>query len=94
MVLRFQATLDLADGSISHSGSLGAVVIEGSNARLNGTITGNGGAGVVIGDLSMVTFTGATVTGNGGGTDVVCNPQYPVTSGVASTGGITNCVEP
>ena len=94
VVLRFQAILDLADGSISHSGSLGAVVIEGSIARLNGTITGNGGAGVVIGDLSMVTFTGATVTGNGGGTDVVCNPQYPVTSGVTSTGGTTNCVEP
>ena len=94
VVLRFQAILDLADGSISHSGSLGAVVIEGSIARLNGTITGNGGAGVVIGDLSMVTFTGATVTGNGGGTDVVCSPQYPVTREVASTGGTTNCVEP
>ena len=94
VVLRFHALLDLVDGSISHNGSLGAVVIEGSIARLNGTITGNGGAGVVIGDLSMVTFTGATVTGNGGGTDVVCSPQYPVTSGVASTNGTTNCVEP
>ena len=96
VVLRFNSTLDLASGSISHNGSVGAHVFEGSIARLNGTITGNAGPGVLIHDLSMVTFTGATVTGNGGvgGTDVVCNPQYPVTSAVASTGGTTNCVEP
>jgi len=75
-------------------GSASAQVSEGSVARLAGTITGNGGAGVLIQDLSMVTFNGATVTGNGGGTDVICNPQYPVTRGVADTGGTTNCVEP
>ena len=94
VVLRFNSTLDLVSGSVSHNGNVGAHVLEGSIARLNGTITGNAGAGVLIHDLSMVTFTGATVTGNGGGTDVVCNPQYPVTSAVASTGGTTNCVEP
>jgi hypothetical protein len=94
VVLRFGSILDLADGSSSHNGSAGAHVFEGSIARLNGTITGNGGPGVLIHDLSMVTFTGATVTGNGGGTDVVCSPQYPVTRDVATTGGTTNCIEP
>jgi len=81
-------------GSISHTGSVGAHVFEGSIARLSGTITGNGGAGVLIHDLSMVTFIGATVTGNGGGTNVVCNPQFPATRGVGSTVGTTNCIEP
>src|SRR6516225_8004928 len=39
VVLRFQSILDLVNGSISHNGSVGAHVLEGSIARLNGTIT-------------------------------------------------------
>ena len=90
----FNSTLELT-GSISQNGTVGAHVREGSNARFTGgaTIANNGGPGVLIEDLSMVNFD-ATITGNGGGTDVVCNPQYSATRGVAGTGGTTNCVEP
>ena len=95
VVVGFQSTFELT-GSISGNGAVGAHVREGSVARLtNTTISGNAGAGVLVHDLSMVSFNGTTVTGNAGGTgDVVCSPQFPVTSGVASTGGTTNCVEP
>ena len=58
------------------------------------TISGNAQGGVAYGDLSMGDFVGTTVTGNGGVTDIVCNPQYSATRGVADTGGTTNCVEP
>ncbi|HEY0723030.1 MAG TPA: hypothetical protein VGD41_03355, partial [Pyrinomonadaceae bacterium] len=58
-------------------------------------ITNNGQVGVLIDDLSMVTFSGDAVTGSGGGTDVVCNPQFSATRGTADIGGgTTNCVEP
>ena len=94
VVVQFQSTLELS-GSITGNGGVGTDVREGSVARFTAaTISGNGGAGILVHDLSMVTFNGTTVTGNGGGTDVVCNPQYPVTGGVASTGGTTTCVEP
>jgi hypothetical protein len=90
---QFNSTMDLT-GSISGNGSAGVLVREASASRLAATISGNGGPGVQIQDLSMVTFVSGTVTGNGGGTDVICNPQYSATRGVASTGAITNCVEP
>ena len=95
VLVQFNSTLELYGGSISHNGGVGAEVREGSIARFTGgiAITNNVGAGVLIHDLSMVTFD-ATVTGNGGGTDVVCNPQYSATRGAADTGGTTNCVEP
>jgi hypothetical protein len=89
---RFNSTMDLT-GPISGNGSVGVYIRESSAARLNGTVAGNTGPGVQIEDLSMVTFLGGTVSGNGG-TDVLCNPQYSVTRGVAGTGGTTNCVEP
>jgi hypothetical protein len=89
----FNSTMELT-GTISGNGSAGAYVHEGSTVRLtNATITGNAGAGVIVQDLSMVSFNGGSVSGNGG-IDVACNPLYPVTRGVAGTGGTTNCVEP
>jgi hypothetical protein len=95
VLVQFNSTLEIFGGSISHNGSAGAEVREGSTARFTGgtAITNNGGPGVLIHDLSMVNFD-AAVTGNGGGTDVVCDPQYPATRGVADTGGTTNCIEP
>lgn len=91
---QFNSTMDLT-GSISGNGSAGVLIREASVARLGATISGNVGPGVLIQDLSMVTFTGGTVTGNNSeGTDVVCNPQYSATRGVADTGAKTNCVEP
>jgi hypothetical protein len=90
----FNSTLDLS-GSITGNGNAGVYILEGSAARLGATISGNVGPGVLIQDLSMVTFTGGTVTGNGGGADVVCNPQFSATRGVAATGAITTtCIEP
>jgi len=60
-------------------------------------ITGNGGAGVHLGDLSHVFFANdgsVNVTGNLSGTDVLCSGQFSATRNVAATGGVTNCVEP
>ena len=96
VLVQFGSTLELFGGSISHNGSVGAEVREGSAARFTSAtaITSNGGPGVLIHNLAMVTFLDTTVTGNGGGTDVVCNPQYSATRGVADTGGATNCIEP
>jgi Right handed beta helix region len=59
-------------------------------------ITGNGGAGVHLGDLSHVFFANdgsVNVTGNLSGTDVLCSGQFSATRNVAATGGVTNCVE-
>lgn len=74
--------------------------LEGSvTANFLGTnvVTGNGGAGVSVGDLSFAIFNlGDNITGNLGGTDVLCNPQFSATRGALTNinGGITNCVEP
>jgi hypothetical protein len=59
-------------------------------------INDNGGAGVVVGDLSFVTFRApSNITGNRGGIDVVCQPQFSATRGVGVNigGGSTNCVD-
>ena len=80
----------------------GVDVQRGSEARFDaydgpGTIAANGGAGVVVSDLSFALFSGGTtITGNLAGTDVLCSPQFPATRGalVNIGGGITNCVEP
>jgi hypothetical protein len=68
------------------------------NGGVGTTITGNGGAGVRITDLSMVVFVGPdTITGNLGGTDVVCQPQFSATRGLFTDvvgATIANCVEP
>jgi hypothetical protein len=61
------------------------------------TVTGNGGSGVSLGDLSFAFFSsGNSVTGNLGGTDVRCSPQFSATRGALTHigGGTTNCVEP
>lgn len=61
-------------------------------------ITGNGGVGVHIGDLSHAYFANdgsVNITGNLSGTDVLCLGQFSATRNVAATGGgSTNCVEP
>jgi len=61
------------------------------------TLTGNGGAGVTLLDLSFASFDpGDIITGNLGGTDVVCNPQFSATRGARTNIGVgtTNCTEP
>lgn len=88
-----------AGGSTNQSnGGDGIFVQGGSEARVGAqsVITGNGGAGVRVGDLSYVEFGQSNITGNRGGVDVVCGPQFPATRGakVNVGGGTTNCVEP
>lgn len=59
-------------------------------------ITGNGAAGVHVGDLSHAFFANdgsMNITGNHGGTDVVCSGQFSATRNVSSVGGSTNCLE-
>lgn len=61
------------------------------------SVTGNGGVGVNVGDLSFAFFdANSNITGNAAGIDVVCNPQFSATRGALNnlSGGITNCVEP
>jgi hypothetical protein len=60
-------------------------------------VTGNGGNGVFLRDLSFgfMGVGGATITGNGD-LDVNCAAQFPATRGALTDigGGTTNCVEP
>ncbi len=42
---------------------------------------------------SLAAFLDTGITGNLSGLDVDCEPQFPITRGVETTGGITNCVE-
>ena len=61
------------------------------------TVTGNGGSGVTLKDLSFAFFgQGNNITANLGGTDVLCTPQFSATRGALTNigGGTTNCVEP
>jgi hypothetical protein len=70
---------------------------EGSFDFGGNTITGNGGAGVTLLDLSFASFDPEdNITGNLSGTDVVCNPQFSATRGALTNigGGTTNCTEP
>ena len=92
----FHSTVELTGSTISHNAGMGAFVWESSSARFTGggSITNNGGPGVVIQDLSMVLFDTTTVTGNAPGADVICAAQFPATRGAGATGGSTNCVEP
>ena len=83
--------------SIAKNGGNGVSLQLHSYARLRtAVISGNAGAGVLVGDLSMGLFIGSTVTGNLGRTDVFCAPQYSATRGALTDigAGTTNCVEP
>jgi hypothetical protein len=78
----------IVDGSVMRADFIGPAV---------NNITGNGGSGVHVGDLSHVFFAddgSMNITGNLGGTDVFCSGQFSATRNVGATGGITNCVEP
>ena len=89
------STIRLGGGTISGSAGDGVILLGGAQASFaNITITANGGSGIHLEDGSFAVFFGTTVTGNLSGTDVECAPQFPITRFVASTGGITNCVEP
>lgn len=89
--------LRLTENTISMNGGDGVLAQRGSVAYLLGgnIVSHNAQAGVRIKDLSLGVFFDSDITGNLGGTDVLCEPQLPVTRGTATNinGGSTNCVE-
>jgi hypothetical protein len=97
-------TVRLSVANVTGNAFDGIRIINGSVMRTDfvspfvNNITGNGGAGVHVGDLSHVFFANdgsMNITGNLSGTDVFCTGQFSATRNVAATGGgITNCVEP
>ena len=100
------STLRLADSTLTANLNAGVWVDSSSEAEFDdlstfNQISGNGGSGVFLGDLSFGNFTGADqITGNNltnpGGFDVFCGPQFSATRGALTSigGGTTNCTEP
>jgi hypothetical protein len=93
------SSLRLIDSTVSGNFSNG-VTLESSSAGTfenfgaGSIISGNAGAGVLVGDQSFGDFSSGpnTITGNLGGTDVACVGQFPVTlSARTLIGGTTNC---
>lgn len=89
----------VADVTISGNASDGLRLESGSTALFRSVdtgsvITGNGGNGVAIHDLSFGSF-GTSVMDNVSGNltqpDVACYPQFSATRGAATVGGTTNC---
>jgi hypothetical protein len=89
------ATLRLQGVTISGNSGDGVRLLAGADGVfLFSTVTGNGGNGVYLNEGSLAAFLDTGVTGNMSGLDVDCDPQFPIASGVETTGGITNCVGP
>ena len=100
------STLRLIDSTLTGNPGAGVLVDSSSEVRFDinttgNVITGNGGPGVILRDLSFGFFAGAdNITGNSlgnpGGLDVVCAPQFSATRGALTSigGGTTNCTEP
>jgi hypothetical protein len=97
-----RSILRLVSCTISGNTLNGVTLQHSSEARFDSfsgpsTVSGNGGSGVVVRDLSFGFFgQGNTITGNLGGTDVLCAPQFSATKGALTNigGGTTNCIEP
>lgn len=95
-----QGSLRASDLTITGNNSDGVLLARGSTASLQQTITGNvitgnGGNGVSVNDLSFAQFDGTNnVSGNLTQPDVACYPQYSATRGAGTVGGTTNCTEP
>lgn len=98
------ATFRIVAGMITRNGAAGVRLDGASEAAIQGldnpvTISGNGGNGVQLNDLSFGRFEGLpsgdaalTITGNAPN-DVQCNPLYSATRGATTDigGGSTNC---
>lgn len=94
------ATVRLSDNTISGNGGNGIFIDAQSTASLEqavtgNVVTGNQGAGVVVGDLSFAQFLDVNnVSGNVTQPDVACLPQFSATRGAGTVGGTTDCNEP
>jgi hypothetical protein len=95
-----QGSLRASDLIITGNDSDGVLLMKASAATFfqvntGNAITGNGGNGVSVNDLSFAEFDGTNdVSGNLTQPDVACNPQYSATRGAGTVGGTTNCAEP
>jgi parallel beta-helix repeat protein len=82
---------NLSDGVLLESGSTASF----QPGDTGNVITGNGGNGVALHDLSFARFVGTNnVSGIASQPDVACYPQYSATRGAGTVGGTTNCNEP
>ena len=94
------SVLRATDLTITGNSGDGVLLVQASTAVLQQSITGsvvtgNGGNGVSVNDLSFAEFDGTNnVSGNLTQPDVACNPQYSATRGSGTVGGTTNCMEP
>jgi hypothetical protein len=102
ILARSNGNVRLSVANVTGNAFDGIRIVDGSVMRTDfaspfvNSITGNGGAGVHLGDLSHVFFANdgsINITGNLGGTDVFCSGQFSATRNVGATGGVTNCVE-
>ena len=104
VALALNSSARIISAKISNNAGNGVRVYQNSSARIgfiggtpSNVITGNGGNGVFIGDLSFAQFTPENnITGNLSQPDVSCHPQFSATRGPAVNigGGTTDCVEP
>jgi nitrous oxidase accessory protein NosD len=104
IALALNSSARIISAKILNNAGNGVRVYQNSSARIgfvggtpSNVITGNGGNGVFIGDLSFVQFTPENnITGNLSQPDVSCHPQFSATRGTAVNigGGTTDCVEP
>lgn len=104
IALLLNSSARMIGAKVTGNAAQGVRVDQNSAARIGriagsapNVITGNGGNGVYIGDLSFVRFTPENnITSNGTQPDVACHQQYSATRGalVYIGGGTTNCAEP
>jgi hypothetical protein len=75
-------------------GADGITVQDGSSVSLRGpgSVTGNGGVGVRLSNLSNLEIgRGGTISGNLGGIDVLCQPSYTTATVNGTVGTISGC---
>jgi hypothetical protein len=104
--IRQNATANVRQSTITGNGGDGIDVTGNSalqlgqvGAAMGSSITANQGVGILVKDISFVTFPAGVpnvVKDNLGAKDVFCSPKFPATRGALTDigGGTTNCVEP
>jgi hypothetical protein len=100
-ILALSGSVVRAAGVTINDNTADGVWLEADSTALfdyGNVVTGNGGNGVSINDLSFAGFnfgdSSNNVSGNLTQPDVACNPQYSATRGAGTVGGTTNCMEP
>jgi parallel beta helix pectate lyase-like protein len=106
IAILLNASANVRQSTITENGGDGIDVQNNSALQLGqagatqgSSITANQGVGILVKDLSFVTFPAGVpnvVKNNLGAKDVLCSPKFPATRGALTDigGGTTNCVEP